>query len=255
MKLLCIDIGNSNIVASVCDDSGAVLVQQRAETRAEHTDASLYKWLRALCGEYTLCGSVLASVVPSLTALMCAAAAKLCGCEPLTVNWRTDSGITIKIDDPRETGADLIAGAAGAVQRYGAPCVVVDMGTATTFCAVSAQRELLGGAILPGLNTAFSALINSAAQLSDFDFSAPRSVIGKNTAECLNVGALPASAAMIDGMCERYEQLLGKSRFIVTGGLAHLVVPFCRLPVVLDEDILTYGLFTIYKRQNCTKGR
>jgi type III pantothenate kinase len=134
-------------------------------------------------------------------------------------------GMPILYDNPKEVGADRIANAVGAFDLYGGPCIVVDFGTATTLDAISARGEYLGGAIIPGIEISLDALFSRAAALRRFELIEPRNVIGKNTVESMQSGAIYGFAAQVDGVCERMKVELGDPSVVATGGLAGLIAP------------------------------
>ena len=135
------------------------------------------------------------------------------------------SGMPILYDNPKEVGADRIANAIGAYDLYGGPCIVVDLGTATTFDAISTEGEYLGGAIAPGIAISMDALFHHAAALPRVELVEPRSVIGKSTVESIQSGALYGYAAQVDGMCRRITDELGPATVVATGGLSEIIAP------------------------------
>ena len=135
------------------------------------------------------------------------------------------SGMPILYDNPKEVGPDRIANAVGAYDLYGGPCIVVDIGTATTFDAISVDGEYLGGAIAPGLAISLDALFHHAAALRRVELVEPRSVIGKSTVESIQSGALYGFAAQVDGMCDAVRSRAGPCAVVATGGLCELIAP------------------------------
>ncbi|MHB8682268.1 MAG: type III pantothenate kinase [Acidimicrobiales bacterium] len=158
------------------------------------------------------------------------------------------SGMPILYDNPKEVGADRIANAIGAYDLYGGPCIVVDLGTATTFDAISAQGEYLGGAIAPGIAISMDALFQHAAALRRVELVEPRSVIGKSTIESIQSGALYGFAAQVDGMCRRIMDELGPCTVVATGGLAEVVGPFTAVIEHREPWLTLHGLRLVYER-------
>lgn len=249
MEPLCIDIGNTNVVAA---GSG---VFERTESDPSLSAYHYSGWLRdRVFSRAEFGGCIISSVVPRLTSLLSDAVAVIMGRAPLVLRWDTKTGIKIKIDDPSELGADLLATAVGAAEKYPLPALIIDMGTATKFTVVNREREFLGGAFLPGIKTSYEQLLRKAALLRDFKYGAPASVMGANTPDSLNAGAVYGSAAMVDGMCRRYEQYLGeRPTAVITGGIAGLVAPYCETPLIYDETLLVDGLAAIYKMNRSEK--
>ena len=158
------------------------------------------------------------------------------------------SGMPILYDNPKEVGADRIANAIGAYDLYGGPCIVVDMGTATTFDAISAEGEYLGGAIAPGVAISMDALFHHAAALRRVELVEPRSVIGKSTVESIQSGVLYGYAGQVDGMCRRILRELGHGAVIATGGLSEVITPFSECVEHREPWLTLHGLRLVYER-------
>ena len=158
------------------------------------------------------------------------------------------SGMPILYDNPKEVGPDRIADAVAAYDLYGGPTVIVDMGTATTFEAVSAKGEYLGGAIAPGVAISMEALYSHAAALRSVELVEPRSVIGRSTAESIQSGILYGFAAQVDGMCQRIEDELGEATVVATGGLSVLIAPFSKAIDHVEPWLTLHGLRMVYER-------
>lgn len=157
------------------------------------------------------------------------------------------------MDHPASTGADLVADAVAGIAEYPVPLIVIDMGTATTASVIDANKNYIGGMILPGVRVSLDALTSRASQLSGISIDQPKRVIGKNTIECMKSGVLYSNAGAIDGIVERIEEELGqKATVVATGGLAKKIVPFCKKKVILDEDLLLKGLLVIYEKNKNT---
>jgi type III pantothenate kinase len=160
------------------------------------------------------------------------------------------SGMPILYDNPKEVGADRIANAVGAHDLFGGPCVVVDLGTATTFDAISAAGEYLGGAITPGVAISLDALFANAAALRRVELVEPRSVIGKSTVESIQSGALYGFAGQVDGLCRRFAAVLGECTVVATGGLSELISPYAEEIEYVEPWLTLHGLRIIFERNS-----
>jgi type III pantothenate kinase len=251
--VLTIDIGNSNIVLGEWDGD-KLRFTSRVETDKSMMEDSYAVRLKNIFELYDVQyekieGSIISSVVPQVTEAVAGAIGKLTGKKPLIVGPGIKTGLNIRIDDPATLGSDLVADAVAAIAKYPKPIIFFDMGTATTVSVVDIDGNYLGGAIVPGVRTALDALISQASLLPNIAVEAPRDIIGKNTVECMKVGATYATACMIDGMAERIEERLGKKATIVaTGGLSKNIAPFCKSGIVYDGDLLLEGLIRIYHK-------
>jgi type III pantothenate kinase len=168
---------------------------------------------------------------------------------PVVVEPGTKTGIPILTDNPRELGPDRVVNALAAHARYGGPCIVIDFGTATTYDAVSARGELLGGAIGPGVQTKNASLSRETARLPQVELNAPRNGVGKNTVEAIQSALIYGSAAEADGIVDRMRKELGGSATVIaTGGLAPLIVPHCQFVDELDPWLTLEGLRLVFER-------
>src|SRR6185436_3564376 len=159
------------------------------------------------------------------------------------------TGVPIRYDDPREVGPDRIANAVAAVERYGAPAIVVDFGTSTNFDVVSPAGEYVGGVLAPGIEVSMEALFSRAARLFKVDFVEPETVIAKNTASSLQSGLVYGFAGQVDGIVERIRGEVGEdARAIGTGGLAELIAPHARTIDRVDPDLTLEGLRLVWER-------
>jgi len=197
----------------------------------------------------TVDGLAISSSVPSVTAELRQTAARWFGGVPCVVlGPGTRSGMPVLYDNPKDVGADRIANAIGAFDLYGGPCVVVDLGTATTFDAISGAGEYLGGAIAPGVAISMEALFQHAAALRRVELVEPRSAIGRSTAESIQSGALYGFAAQVDGMCRRIVAELGAATVVATGGLSDLVAPYAGTIDHVEPWLTLHGLRLVYER-------
>jgi len=160
----------------------------------------------------------------------------------------TKSGMAILYENPREVGPDRIADAVGAYDLYPGASIVVDLGTATVFDVVSAQGEYLGGAIAPGIAISLDALYAHASALRSVELVEPRSVVGRSTVESIQSGVLYGFAAQVDGMCDRFEQSLGESTVVLTGGLSALIAPYTTATDFVEPWLTLHGLRLVYER-------
>ncbi|MDA8292086.1 MAG: type III pantothenate kinase [Actinomycetota bacterium] len=196
----------------------------------------------------TVDGIVVCSSVPSVTAALRLTAERWFAVPLVVVGPGVRTGIPVLYDDPREVGADRVVNAVAAVDLYGGPAIVVDLGTATTFDAISSAGEYLGGAIVPGIEISMGALFEHAAALRRVELVAPSSVIGRSTVESMQAGAVYGYAALVDGLCRRMSGELGGATVIATGGLAPLVAPHTSVVDHYEPWLTLHGLRLVYER-------
>ena len=159
------------------------------------------------------------------------------------------TGLNILMDNPKALGADLVVDAVAGINEYGAPLVIVDMGTATTISVVDKNKNYIGGMIIPGLRVSLDSLVNRTSQLPRIGLEPPAKTIGKNTIDCMKSGIVLGNASMIDGMIDIIEEELGYDTTVVaTGGLSKVIVPLCKKKIVLDDELLLKGLNIIYQK-------
>lgn len=253
--LLTIDIGNTQTALGLLDGD-KVVAHWRLTTIADRTEDELRISLTGLFGleGYQLediSGIALSSVVPALTAAFRTVGHSITDGPVVVVGPGVKTGMPILIDNPREVGADRIANAVAARERYGSPVIVVDFGTSTNFDVVSAAGEYLGGVIAPGLIIATNALVSGTAALRRVEYVPPRSPIGKGTVEAIQSGALYGHAGLVDGIMERVAaELGGEAARVATGGLASTIVPHCSSVSTIDEYLTLDGLRRIYELNN-----
>ncbi len=251
--LLTIDMGNTNIVMG-CIKDGKVLFTERMATNLRKTELEYAIDFKTVLELYhispdALEGAILSSVVPPLTPVLRQALAKLTPIDMMVVSPSLNTGLTMRMDNPAAVGSDLIVDAAAAVSQYGAPVIVIDMGTATTLSIVAEDGAYVGTIILAGPRIALDSLVSGTAQLTRIGLNVPEKVIGKNTADCMRSGVLYGSAAMLDGMIDRIWAELGyETKVVATGGLAHTVVPHCFHEISLNDELLLQGLRLIYEK-------
>jgi type III pantothenate kinase len=193
-------------------------------------------------------GIAVTSSVPRVTSALRRMASRWFDVPCVVLEPGTRSGMPILYDNPKEVGADRIANAIGAFDLYGGPCIVVDLGTATTFDAISERGEYLGGAIAPGIAISMDALFHHAAALRRVELVEPRNVIGKSTVESIQSGALYGFVAQVDGMCRRIMDELGRSAVVSTGGLSDVVAPLSETIEHREPWLTLHGLRLVYER-------
>jgi type III pantothenate kinase len=193
-------------------------------------------------------GSIIASVVPQVLNSMQTAIKKLTGKAPLVVGPGLKTGLNIAIDNPAQTGADLVVGCVAALREHKVPMIIIDMGTATTMIVLDKNSAMIGGAIIPGVKISMDALTGRTALLPGLQLDQPKRAIGRNTIDCMRSGLMLGSACMIDGMIDRMEEELGyPTTVIATGGIAKFVLPMCRHEIIYDKDLLVKGLAALYR--------
>jgi type III pantothenate kinase len=247
--LLTIDIGNTNTVLGLFD--GPDLARSfRVKTDPRATADEMFILFRALLrGQPALDGIALCSTVPAvLREIRRMIDEYYPGTPRVIVEPGTKTGVPILTDNPKEVGADRIVNTLAAHTLYGGPCVVVDFGTSTNLDVVSARGEFLGGALAPGIEISLDALAARAAALRKVELLAPRSVIGKNTVEALQSGALYGFAGQVDGLVDRIQDELPLEAVIATGGLAEVVLPESRTITVHEPDLTLIGLRLVFEK-------
>jgi type III pantothenate kinase len=191
---------------------------------------------------------VIASVVPPLNPSLVEASRKYFGQDPLMVGPGIRSGLKILYDNPKEVGADRIVAALAAFRKYGGPLIIIDFGTGTTYDAISAAGDYLGGAIAPGIGIAADALFEHAARLQRVELKAPPSVIGRNTVESVQAGILFGYVAQVEGMVARLRRELGdEAKVIATGGYARLIAAHTQAIQEVDDRLMLEGLRLIHE--------
>ncbi len=251
--VLVIDIGNTNIVLGCCRGE-EVLFRERFST--VHTStvleyASILKTAFEMNGisPEGICGAILSSVVPSVTGTMKAAVEKYVHTTPLIVGPGIKTGLRIHIDNPAQLGSDMVVAAVAGIRDYPLPLILIDMGTATTISVLDQTGGYRGGMILPGVEVSHDSLIRETAQLQKVAFEVPKTLIGRNTVDCMKSGILYGSAGALDGLIDRINAELGETCTIVaTGGLAGIVTPLCRNKIRIDDDLLLKGLLILYNK-------
>ena len=251
--LLVVDVGNTQTHFGAVRDREIVEHWRIATVRSSTSD-ELGAAMRSLLdlrglGFADIDACALSSTVPELAPEWAAAARRYLGHEPLVVGPGVRTGMPIRLDNPRELGADRLVNAVAAWARFHSACIVVDFGTAITYDVVSAEGEYLGGIISPGIEISLEALAVRAAKLSQVELGEPRSLIGKTTADAVRSGIVYGFAGQVDGIVARLRDELGfDAPVIATGGLAHHLVPAFTSSIDEADDLLTLeGLRLIWE--------
>ncbi len=253
--ILAVDVGNTNIVIG-CIEQGEIRSTVRVRTEPGQTAAEYGIKLKQLFDFFGIDpngfeGAILSSVVPPVNEPLRQAIELLTGVKCLIVGPGMKTGMNVRIDDPGTLGCDLVVGGVAAIAEYGAPLIVVDLGTATTITLIDENRCFRGGAILPGVKLSYSALAAGTSLLPDISITAPKKCIATNTVDCMRSGAVFGTAATIDGMVDRMEAELGQPcKVIATGGLAASIAPYCKRSIICDDQLLLKGLWTLYRKNN-----
>lgn len=253
--IMAIDIGNTNIVLGAYQD-GKLMFSARLATERVRTDFQYAADIDAILqmygfreGPYEV--TAISSVVPPLLPVIRNAAAMLFNCRIMAVGPGIKTGLNIRIDNPSILGADLVCGAVAAIRKYGTPCIVMDLGTATKISAIDRNGCFIGCSIMPGIGVSLDALSSSAAQLPFIDIAQAGNVIGTNSADSMRSGIIYGTAAMLDGMLERYREILGQDAAVVaTGGFASNIIPFCKDNIPTDPHLILDGLYEICKKNS-----
>ena len=251
--ILALDIGNTNIVIGCMEKDRAYFVE-RVSTNSSKTELEYVVDFKTLLDLYqikmeNITGCIVASVVPPLNNIVTAALKKLLHVSPLLVGPGIKTGLNILMDNPGQLGSDLVVNAVAGLHYYGAPIIMIDMGTATTISVVDNRKNYIGGMILPGVRVSLDSLVNRTSQLPRISLEAPKKIIGKNTIDCMKSGIIMGQASCIDGMIERIWDELGyQAQVVATGGLAWCIVPYCKKKIVYDNELTLKGLEIIYRK-------
>lgn len=250
--ILTIDIGNSNIVlGGVREDT--IVFEARLRTETTKTSDQYCVDLKILLDVYGVRpedveGCIISSVVPQVLNSFQTAIKKLTGKISLVVGPGIKTGLDIRLENPGQTGADLVVADVAALREHKPPLIVIDMGTATTMSVLDENGAHIGGCIIPGVQISLTALTDKTALLPGLQLDQPKRAIGRNTIDAMRSGIMMGTACMLDGMVERMEQELGcKTTVVATGGIAKFIVPLCKTPMIYDKDLLIKGLVALYK--------
>lgn len=253
--LLAIDIGNTTISVGLFGPEKTLHFLAVLDTDRRKTADQISIDLMNLFALYRydirdVDSAIVCSVVPPLNFMMQKALTRLLGHPPMMVGPGVRTGLNIRIENQGQVGADIVANAVAALEKYPAPIVTIDMGTATTIGVISEGRNYEGGLLLPGVNISLDALSSRAAQLPAISLQHPKSLIGKNTVDCMRSGIVYGTAGMLDGIVDRIrEQFPDKELTVVaTGGNAPVIVKYCRNKIIYDKYLLMEGLWTIHQK-------
>lgn len=251
--ILVFDVGNTNTVLGVFDNR--TLVENWRISTDKHRTADEYGMLlkNLFLSSGLVISSVqalvISSVVPPLNYTLEQMGKKYFNLDPVFVGPGVKTGMAIKYENPREVGADRIVNAVAGYEQYGGPLIIVDFGTATTFCAISARGEYLGGAIAPGIGISTEALFARAAKLPRVEVVRPSTVIGKNTVSSMQSGILYGFAGQVDGIVRLMKrEMEGEPLVLATGGLAELIAGESITISRVDQFLTLNGLRIVYER-------
>jgi type III pantothenate kinase len=252
MMILAFDVGNTNIVIGVFRNA-KLLTHWRIRTDKLGT-CDEYGMLLASLFNYDglnmkdIKAVVISSVVPSLMMELESVSEKYFSCKPLIVGPGVKTGLAIKYENPREVGADRVVNAVAAFHKYGGPLIIVDFGTATTFCVVNEHGDYLGGAISPGVSIATDALVTRASKLPRVELTKPKSIIGKNTIASMQAGIIYGFVGQVEGIINRMKQEIGTEvQVVATGGLAAIIAKETDVIDIIDDFLTLDGLNLIYE--------
>ncbi len=253
--ILTVNIGNAHITIGCMQERTPVFVGF-LPSDVKKTDLEYAIDLYRLFSENSVdpkevSGGIISSVVPKILPVMKEAVRRLFSFEPLEVELDKLRGLHIALDDPKVLGMNLVADSVAAVSLYGAPVIVVDMGSATSVCVISREKHYLGGVILPGMESALSELFGGTAQLSAFPLRLQDHVYATNTEDCINAGAVFGNAGMIDGILDRImeDPALKSASVVICGHLSAFVIPYMKHRVIEDRHLILKGLSLIYEQE------
>lgn len=254
--LLVIDVGNTNIVFGVYKDK-ELLYDWRIATERDRTSDEYGLLFEQIFRYHGLDPKevnyvIISSVVPPLMHTLPAMSIKYFNMDPIVVGPGVKTGMNIKYDNPREVGADRIVNAVAAYEKYGGPLIIVDFGTAITFCAVSKEGDYLGGAITPGIKISAEALFMRTAKLPKVEIAKPEKVIAKNTINSIQSGLVFGYIGMVDYIIEKMIKEMGEKEntvnIIATGGFSNLIASESKYIKKIDKMLTLEGLRIVFER-------
>ncbi len=256
--ILLIDVGNTNVTIGACEGN-EIKASWRMTTNKDQTSDEIGVTLRNFLtyNEIDIAnieGTIISSVVPPIMYSLTHAVRKYIGTEPIIVKSSSKMGLTIKVDNPKEVGADRLVNAVAAIKKYKAPLIIVDFGTATTFCTINKDKEYLGGVILPGVKISLNALVEKTAKLPRIEIAKPESIIGTNTVSSMQAGMYYGYAGSVDNIVTKIKEELGEDATVIaTGGLARMIAKEAKTIDTIDSELTLEGLKIIY--DNETEGK
>lgn len=257
---LLIDIGNSTIVVAISQNGNDITNTWRFKTMKSEDISFFRRELRAGFEKFGVTPSqfsaiTISSVVPEINDKVSLAIIDVTGVTPHFFTLSDAKKlINIDVESPSQLGKDRIADAIGATVFHGYPCIVIDMGTATTIGVVNKDRCFIGGMIIPGVKTSLKALSSKASQLPVINIEEPRHIIGRDTVECMQSGILYGNASMIDGIVDRILPTLSSDesytdvKIVATGGMANQIIPYCQHSITIDPSLQLKGLMASYRK-------
>ncbi|WP_046181279.1 type III pantothenate kinase [Domibacillus tundrae] len=248
-----LDVGNTNTVLGVYE--GDTLNHHwRIETNRNKTEDEYGMMIKSLFQHDGLQfeqieGVIISSVVPPIMAALERMCEKYFHVKPLVVGPGVKTGLNIKYENPREVGADRIVNAVAGIHEYGTPLIIVDFGTATTYCYIDESSHYMGGLIAPGIGISTEALYTRASKLPRIEITRPEAVVGKNTVSAMQAGILYGYVGQVEGIVSRIKKENNTNPTVIaTGGLAGLIAKECSMIDIVDSDLTLKGLLLIYKR-------
>ena len=250
--ILTIEIGNSTITLGGVEGNDIRFECRINTDRVKTSDTYCidFKTLFEIYGidMASIEGVIIASVVPQVLNSVRTAIRKLLNTEPLVVGPGLKTGLDIRLENPGQMGADLVAADVAALSEHKPPLIVIDMGTATTMTVLDPNGAHLGGCVCPGVKISLEALTGSTSLLPGIQLDSPRKALGRNTADAMRSGIMFGTASMLDGMIDRFRAETGWNFTIVaTGGLAKHIVPLCHNEIVYDRHLIIKGLARLYR--------
>ncbi|WP_243388439.1 type III pantothenate kinase [Bacillus kexueae] len=251
--ILVLDVGNTNTVIGVYEKE-ELKHHWRIETSRNKTEDEFGMLIKSLFEHVSLTfadikGIIISSVVPPIMFALERMCQKYFHLKPLVVGPGIKTGLNIKYDNPKEVGADRIVNAVAGIHLYGGPLIIVDFGTATTYCYINEDKQYMGGAIAPGINISTEALYSRAAKLPRIEIVRPDDIIGKNTVSAMQSGILYGYVGQVEGIVSRMkEQANEEPTVIATGGLATLIARESDIIDIVDPFLTLKGLQLIYER-------
>ncbi len=253
--ILAIDTGNTNTVIGVINDNNEVIKHIRMGTDPLKTEyeysMQIEQQLKAKnIDTHCFDGAIISSVVPAVTATLVKAVRAVTGMQAMIVGPGIKTGLQISLDDPGTIAGDLVSTAVAAKEYYPLPCIIIDMGTATTMTVVDASGKYIGGVIMPGAGTSLKALVQDTSLLPSIDFVGPKKTIATNTIDAMKGGIIYGTAGSIDAIIDRFMAELGTEdvSIVATGGMGKIIAPYCRHEITIDNRMLLKGLGLIWKK-------